>query len=81
MKDLIQTIQVLEENELKLVNNYINTLQFSESLVFDTQKNLKIDISVRSSLGVRLDENHEVTKIIHEKINKSLLEYKKIREM
>jgi hypothetical protein len=38
MKDFIQTIQVLEENELKLVNNYINTLQFSESLVFDTQK-------------------------------------------
>ena len=77
MKDFIQTIQVLEENELKLVNNHINTLQFSESLVFDTQKNLKIDISVRSSLGVQLDENHEVTKIIHEKINKSLLEYKK----
>ena len=77
MNDFIQTIQVLEENELKLVNNHINTLQFSESLVFDTQKNLKIDISVRSSLGVQLDENHEVTKIIHEKINKSLLEYKK----
>jgi len=77
MKDFIQTIQVLEENELKLVNNHINTLQFSESLVFDTQKKLKIDISVRSSLSVGLDENHEVTKIIHEKINKSLLEYKK----
>ena len=43
MNDFIQTIQVLEENELKLVNNHINTLQFSESLVFDTQKKLKID--------------------------------------
>ena len=77
MKDLIQTIKVLEENELKLVNNYIDTLQFSESLVFSNQKNLKIDISTRSSLGVQLDENHEVTKIIHEKINESLLEYRK----
>ncbi len=37
MNDLIQSIKVLEENELEVINNYIDTLIFYENTVFTVQ--------------------------------------------
>ncbi len=85
MNDLIQIIKVLDEEELKIVNSYIDELTFQENTVFDSNGSTRIDITVRSSLGSSMDENHPATKLFHERINKSLLEYKerviKINEM
>jgi len=76
MNDLIQTIKILNEEELKIINDYIDTLVFQENTVFDSNGKSKIDTSVRSSLGSTLNEEHEATQLIHQKINESLLVYK-----
>ncbi len=34
MNELIQSIKVLEENELEIINSYIDTLIFYENTVF-----------------------------------------------
>lgn len=74
--DLIQTIKILNEEELKIINNYIDTLIFQENTVFDSDGKSKIDNSVRSSLGATMDEDQEATQLLHRRINESLLVYK-----
>ena len=76
MNNLIQTIKILNEEELKIINDYIDELTFQENTVFDSNGKSKIDTSVRSSLGSTLNEEHEATKLLHQKINESLLVYK-----
>jgi hypothetical protein len=76
MNDLIQVIKVLDEHELKIVNSYVDELPFQENTVFNSNGSTKIDISVRSSLGSSMNDDHGATKLLHEKINQSLLGYK-----
>lgn len=76
MNDLIQIIKILNEEELKIINDYIDTLSFQVNTVFDSDGKSKIDTSVRSSLQYTLDENHEATNLLHQRINESLLVYK-----
>ncbi len=76
MEELIQQIKILDESELKKINRYIDNFSFFQNAVFDSKGNSRIDTSVRSSFGCTLDETHEVTKILHERINESLLTYK-----
>ena len=76
MNDLIQTIKVLNKEELKIINDYIDELSFTENLIFSSNGETKIDTSVRSSLGTTMNEEHEATKLLHQKINESLLTYK-----
>ena len=73
MNDLIQIIKVLDDKQLKIINNYVDTLILSENSVFDTEGKYKIDTSVRSSLGSYMNEEHEVTKLLHEKRKASYL--------
>jgi len=76
MNDLIQTIKVLNEEELKIINEYIDELTFQENTVFDSNGKNRVDNSVRSSLGTTMNEEHQATKLLHQKINESLLTYK-----
>lgn len=76
MNDLIQTIQVLDEEELKIVNSYIDTLIFYDNRVFDSNGKTRIDTTIRSSLGAVMSEEHTATELLHRKINESLLVYK-----
>lgn len=76
MNDLIQTIKVIDTDELNIINNYIDSLTFYETTVFSSEGNNRVDTSVRSSLGSTLDEENEATKLLHQKINESLLIYK-----
>lgn len=76
MNDLIQTIQVLSDEELNIVNSYIDKLSFYENTVFDANGKTKIDTLVKSSFGSTMDEEHHATKLLHDKINESLLSYK-----
>lgn len=76
MEELIQIIKVLDEHELNIVNSYIDELNFENTTVFSKNGESKIDTSVRSSLGSTMDENNHATKLLHDKINESLLTYK-----
>jgi hypothetical protein len=76
MNDLIQTIKVLNEEELKIINDYVDSLIFQENTVFDSNGKSRIYTSVRSSLGATMNEEHIATKLLHQKINESLLSYK-----
>jgi hypothetical protein len=76
MNELIQTIKVLDEKELKIINKYVDSLYFQETTVFDINGKTKINTSIRSSLGSIMDEKQEATQLFHEKINESLLVYK-----
>ena len=76
MNDLIQTIKVLNKEELKIINDYIDELTFQENTVFDSNGKNRVDNSVRSSLGSTMNEEHNATKLLHQKINESLLTYK-----
>lgn len=76
MNDLIKVIKVVDAEDLKTINDYIDTLTFNENTVFGSDNKAKVNTSVRSSLGSHMDENHEVTKILHDKINESLIEYR-----
>jgi hypothetical protein len=76
MNDLIQTIKILDEQELKIINDYIDELTFQENTVFDSNGKTRTDTFVRSSLGSSMNENHEATRLLHDKINESLFVYK-----
>ncbi len=76
MNDLIQIIKILNEEELKIINDYVDTLFFQENTVFDSNGKSRIDTSVRSSLGSTLSEEHGATNLLHQRMNESLLVYK-----
>lgn len=76
MEELIQQIKIFDESELKKINDYIDSLSLFQNMVFDSKGKSRVDTSMRSSLGCTLNETHEITKIIHEKMNESLLIYK-----
>ena len=76
MNDLIQTIKVLTEEELKIINDYVDELTFQETLIFNSGGEMKVDTSVRSSLGATMNEEQDATQLLHQKINESLLTYR-----
>jgi hypothetical protein len=76
MNNLIQVIKVLDEHELKIVNSYVDELPFQQNTVFNSDGKLRTDTSVRSSFGSSMNEDHQATKLLHSRINESLLVYK-----
>ena len=76
MNELIQVIKLLEPDQLKELNDYIDTLEFTDTTVFgrDSDKP-RVDNSIRSSKGAGLVENHETTLMYHAAMNKGLDEY------
>ena len=86
MNDLIQTIKILELDEVKDLNEYIDTLKFEKNSVFGengeitditSDKGCRVDENIRSSTGTTLNETHKSTINFHSKINLGLDEYKK----
>ena len=78
MNDLIQVIKILDQHDVDKLNSHIDMLEFNQSSVFDTGGDgVKVDNLTRTSTVAPLDENHEITKEFHEKINRGLDEYKK----
>ena len=76
MQELIQTIKVLDEDQLKDVNDYIDTLEFNPAMLPKTDGSSGIDISNRSGLQLYLEEGIG-TKLLHSCMNNALLEYRK----
>ena len=78
MNELIQIIKILEPDQLKELNDYIDTLKFTDTTVFGNDSaDAKVDNSIRSSKGAGLEENHKTTLMYHEAMNKGLDEYKR----
>lgn len=80
MEELIQTIKFLDLDQLKQINDYIDTLELFQSKVFDhsggKEDACKQDSDVRTSVSASLAESHDVTKLIHKSMNDALLVYK-----
>jgi len=78
MNDLIQVIKILNNSDIKKINQYIDTLEFKNSTVFgDKGKGAKSDTNIRSSTGSSLKEDCAITKIVHDAMNNGLDEYKR----
>ncbi len=75
MNNLIQVIKVLESDEVKKLNKFIDTLDFKQNTLMGSSD--FIDDKMRSSTGSFLDDDHELTKSFHLKINQALDEYKR----
>ena len=76
MNDLIQVIKVLNEQDLKIINDHIDTLTFKPNTVFGTGGELKVNSYWRTSTGTFLNNDDDVTCIFHQKINDALVKYK-----
>ena len=77
MNDLIQVIKVLDSEELKTINDHIDTLSFEPNTVFGKKGSTRVDSKWRTSTGASLNDNDDVTCIFHQKINDALVEYKR----
>ena len=78
MNDLIQVIKILDQDDVNKLNSHIDTLQFNQSLVFDTGGDgVKVDNFTKTSTVAPLNDNDEITQEFHEKINRGLDEYKR----
>jgi len=75
MNNLIQVIKILESEEVKKLNEFIDTLDLKQNTVIGSSD--YIDNKMRSSTGSFLDDNHELTINFHNKINQGLDEYKR----
>ena len=76
MNDLIQVIKVLDDKDLKIINDHIDTLDFISSTVFTTGGKSKVEKHWRTSTGTALNDGDDVTNLFHEKIKSALVEYK-----
>ena len=77
MNDLIQIIKILDEEDLKKVNEYVDTLSFGESKVFGNDRTSVPRTDIRSSLGTTCDDNHPITQLLHKRTNQGLEAYHK----
>ena len=80
MNDLIQVIKILDDKQLKEVNSGIDDLEFIPSSVGfhdgDTGEP-RVDNNIRTSSNAFLpEEGNEARDILHEGMNKALLEYR-----
>ena len=79
MNDLIQVMKILDQDEVQELNSYVDNLQFQKSTVFSSDKTQdpKSNSRLRSSTGCTLQEDHELIKNFHLKLNAGLDNYKK----
>ena len=78
MNDFIQPIEILTPEELKTINDYIDTLDFEQNKIFGPGGKKVVNDKVRTSLGATLSDDHAATNLLHEKLNKGLEKYKEI---
>jgi len=77
MNDFIQPIEILTPEELRIVNEHIDTLNFQPNKVFGKDGEERVS-PLRSSLGTLLTDDHQATNILHNKFNDGLNRYKEI---
>ena len=76
MNELIQVIDVLNKEDLKLINDYTDCIEYTNCRVLDDDGGYKTG-GGRTSEGHDLKEDNSITTLLHFNINKGLDEYKK----
>lgn len=80
MDQLVQIVNCLTKEECDTILGTINFNNFQVSSLINSERTSKsthcIDLNVRSSTSLTLDENSEIAQLLHNNINKSLLLYK-----
>ena len=76
MKQFIQNLPVLNAKELKVINKYVDTLNFNPNTVFGQEQNARVMPDVRSSTGSWMREDVPATVLLHNKLNNALLQYR-----
>ena len=80
MNELIQVVQVLTPDEVLLVNEELDKKEFivsSIGFVDGETGEPRVDSDIRSSSGCYLLDDERAAQIMHEGMNKALLEYHK----
>ena len=78
MNELIQIIKILDTDQVKKINKYVDTLDFIDNTVFGKGNGpSKTNTDIRSSTGTTMVETAPETLILHEAMNAGLLEYKR----
>ena len=82
MNDLIQIIEVLTPEQVKFVNSELDKKEYTVSMIgfADDETGVlggRVDSNIRSSSGCCLNDDEEAAKVMHEGMNKALLEYRK----
>ena len=75
MNELIQVIDVLNKEDLKLINEYTDSIEYTNCRVLDNEGGYT-NGGGRTSEGHDLKEDNSITKLLHFNINKGLDEYK-----
>lgn len=75
MNELIQTIDCLTEAELNQVFHMMNGVTWEPSTIFGLNGPL-VDKTIRSNERTCLDDAHPAAVVMHEAMNRALLEYK-----
>ena len=75
MNELIQIIKILEQDEVQELNKFIDTLTFSPCPIFNDKS--EILSAGRTSTGLVLDDEVDITKKLHVKMNEGLDEYRR----
>jgi len=75
MKQFVQTIKILNAEELKVANAHMDTLEFGKSTTFSSDGSTNVS-EIRTSTGSTIFDKHSVTDMIHQRINEGLIEYK-----
>jgi len=75
MNELIQLIKVIDSDILSELNSYIDTLTFSPCPIFNDKS--EILSAGRTSTGLVLDDEVDITKKLHVKMNEGLDEYRR----
>tara|TARA_B100000902_G_scaffold393181_1_gene446957 strand:- start:168 stop:809 length:642 start_codon:yes stop_codon:yes gene_type:complete len=76
MKELIQVIDVLNKEDLKLINEYTDNIEYDSCKTIDDEGGYK-DSEGRTSEGHTMDESNSITELLHLKMNQALDEYKR----
>lgn len=77
MENFIQVIKILDEEQLKVVNDYIDSLEFTPNTVFSGQGGqARVDDRIRTSTGTVMWDGDPATDLLHEQLNAGLLEYR-----
>ena len=75
LSDLIQVVDVLNEHELAYMRVYLNSVEWEPTTIFG-MSGCEVNSEVRSNTRHVLNDSSVPAKMLHDKMNKALIEYR-----